>query len=47
MAFAEDKQRIGQVFRARTHEELIPMTPRAGQVLLLYAVLFAIGLAYG
>jgi len=36
-----------QVFRARTHEELIPMTPRAGQVLLLYAVLFAIGLAYG
>ena len=33
-----------QVLRARTHEELVPMTPRAGQVLMLYAVLFAIGL---
>ena len=36
-----------QVFRSRTHDELIPMTPRAGQVLLLYAVLFAVGLVRG
>ncbi len=36
-----------QVFRARTHQALIPMTPRAGQVLMLYAVLFAVGLAHG
>lgn len=35
----------GRVFRASTHEELIPMTPQAGQVLLSYAALFAAGLA--
>lgn len=36
-----------RVFRFTTHEELIPMTPQAGQVLLMYAVLFAVGLARG
>ncbi len=36
-----------QVMRSTTHEELIPMTPRAGQVLMAHAVLFAIGLANG
>lgn len=34
------------VMRRHTHEELIPMTPRAGRVALLFAVLFAIGLAW-
>jgi 1,4-dihydroxy-2-naphthoate octaprenyltransferase len=33
------------VIRARTHDELIPMTPQAGQVLLAYAALLAIGFA--
>jgi 1,4-dihydroxy-2-naphthoate octaprenyltransferase len=36
-----------RVFRFTTHDELIPMTPQAGQVLLMYAVLFAVGLARG
>jgi 1,4-dihydroxy-2-naphthoate octaprenyltransferase len=36
-----------RVFRFTTHEELIPMTPQAGQVLLMYAVLFAVGLVRG
>ncbi len=36
-----------RVSRARTHEQLIPMTPQAGQVLMLYAVLFAVGLWLG
>jgi 1,4-dihydroxy-2-naphthoate octaprenyltransferase len=30
-----------------THEELIPMTPQAGQVLLLHSLLFAVGLGHG
>ncbi len=34
-----------QVARARSHEALIPMSPRAGQVLLAYSVLFAVGLS--
>jgi 1,4-dihydroxy-2-naphthoate octaprenyltransferase len=34
-----------QVVRARTHEDLIPMSPRAGQLLLLYSALFALGIA--
>jgi 1,4-dihydroxy-2-naphthoate polyprenyltransferase len=34
-----------RVIRAGSHIELIPMTPQAGQVLLLYAVLFSVGLA--
>jgi 1,4-dihydroxy-2-naphthoate octaprenyltransferase len=33
------------VTRARHPEALLPMTPQAGQVLMLYAVLFAVGLA--
>lgn len=33
------------LIRARQPEALLPMTPQAGQVLLLYAALFAIGLA--
>jgi 1,4-dihydroxy-2-naphthoate octaprenyltransferase len=33
------------VIRARTHEELIPMTPQAGQVLLAYAALLGLGFA--
>ena len=36
-----------RVFRFTTHEELIPMTPQAGQVLLTYSVLFAVGLVRG
>lgn len=33
------------LMRRQTHESLIPMTPRAAQVALLYGVLFATGLA--
>jgi 1,4-dihydroxy-2-naphthoate polyprenyltransferase len=33
------------LMRRQTHESLIPMTPRAAQVALLYGVLFAAGLA--
>jgi 1,4-dihydroxy-2-naphthoate octaprenyltransferase len=36
-----------RVWVRRTHEELIPMTPQAGQVVLAYSVLFGIGLAMG
>lgn len=36
-----------RVFRFTTHEALGPMTPQAGQVLLMYAVLFAVGLTVG
>ncbi len=34
-----------RVWRARTHEALIPMSPQAGQVLLAYSFLFALGVA--
>ncbi len=34
-----------RVLRARTHDEMIPLTPQAGQVLLAYCVLFGVGLA--
>ena len=34
-----------RVLRARTHEEMIPLTPQAGQVLLAHSILFAVGLA--
>lgn len=34
-----------RVFEARTYAELLPMTPQAGQVLLVFALLFAVGLA--
>lgn len=37
----------GRVWSRRTHEELIPMTPQAGQVVLAYSVLFGLGLAMG
>ena len=37
----------GRVWVRRTHEELVPMTPQAGQVVLLHSVLFGIGLALG
>lgn len=33
------------VMRAQTHEAMIPLTPQAAQVLLAYALLFAVGLA--
>ncbi|MBI4013576.1 MAG: 1,4-dihydroxy-2-naphthoate octaprenyltransferase [Candidatus Rokubacteria bacterium] len=33
------------VIRARTHDELVPMTPQAGQVLLAYAALLGLGFA--
>jgi 1,4-dihydroxy-2-naphthoate octaprenyltransferase len=33
-----------RVLSARTHEELIPMTPQAGQVLMAHAALFVAGL---
>lgn len=36
-----------RVWVRRTHDELIPMTPQAGQVVLAYSVLFGIGLAIG
>jgi 1,4-dihydroxy-2-naphthoate octaprenyltransferase len=34
-----------RVWQARTHEALIPMSPQAGQVLLAYSFLFALGVA--
>lgn len=34
-----------RVWRARTHEALIPMSPQAGQALLAYSFLFALGVA--
>lgn len=34
-----------RVVRARTYADLMPLTPQAGQVVLLYALLFAVGLA--
>jgi 1,4-dihydroxy-2-naphthoate octaprenyltransferase len=34
-----------RVWRGRTHEALIPMSPQAGQVLLAYALLFVLGVA--
>jgi 1,4-dihydroxy-2-naphthoate octaprenyltransferase len=34
-----------RVWRARTHEALMPMSPQAGQVLLAYSLLFALGVA--
>jgi 1,4-dihydroxy-2-naphthoate octaprenyltransferase len=36
-----------RVWVRRTHEALIPMSPQAGQVVLSFSVLFAIGLALG
>lgn len=36
-----------RVWVRRSHEALIPMTPQAGQVLLAFSVLFALGLALG
>ena len=33
-----------RVLRARTHDEMIPLTPQAGQVLLAYCVLLGVGL---
>ncbi len=36
-----------RVFRFTTHEQLIPMTPQAGQLLVMYAALFSVGLAHG
>jgi len=32
-----------RVLRARTHDEMIPLTPQAGQVLLAYCVLLGVG----
>lgn len=37
----------GRVWARRSHEELIPMTPQAGQVVLAYSILFGLGLALG
>lgn len=34
-----------ELMRRQTHEALIPMTPRAAQVALVYGLLFAVGLA--
>ncbi len=36
-----------RVWTRRGYEPLLPMTPQAGQVLLLHSVLFAVGLALG
>jgi len=36
-----------RVLRARTHEDLIPMTPQQGQVLIAHSVLATIGIALG
>lgn len=35
----------GRVARARTHEQMIPLTPQAGQVVLAHSVLLALGVA--
>ncbi len=35
-----------RVLRASSHEAMIPLTPQAGQVLLAFAVFFALGLAW-
>ena len=37
----------GRVWVRRTHEQLVPMTPQAGQVVLLHSILFGVGLALG
>ena len=34
-----------RVISARSYAELMPLTPQAGQVVLAYALLFAVGLA--
>lgn len=34
-----------RVFQSKTHAEMIPLTPQAGQVLIAHAALFAFGLA--
>jgi 1,4-dihydroxy-2-naphthoate octaprenyltransferase len=34
-----------RVWRAKTHAEMIPLTPAAGRVVLLFSLLFAIGLS--
>jgi 1,4-dihydroxy-2-naphthoate octaprenyltransferase len=34
-----------RVWRARTHVEMIPLTPAAGRVVVLYSLLFAVGLS--
>lgn len=34
-----------RVWRAQTHDEMIPLTPAAGRVVLLFSMLFAFGLA--
>lgn len=34
-----------RVWRARTHAEMIPLTPAAGRVVLLFSILFAVGLS--
>ena len=36
-----------RVWRRRTHEELVPLTPQAGQLVLLYGMSFGLGLAMG
>ena len=36
-----------RVMRERTHEAMIPLTPQAAQVQLIFALLFAVGLASG